>query len=671
MSDPADLNDRLNVAVQKAENGATIYHDMANKPEGVYVDTASGPRPSLAEWLRAKGEVIDEQVAGILQPTLDAADRAELAAANAAASANQKPSIADGLATTEGSGPNNRFFSVPAEGDTLSVHYRNDGGSAVEIGRVFSASVVAALRALIKSTPTGTSSTVAHIFEDGYGFVLAKLLRDGALDLLGGKFSNGGDGIEITDVNNFILARFGAYESMIGGLILRPTTTPGIEITDQNGFVLTRFDGAAPATTIPASSSADLNQQQQTDRMHVLGYGQSLSKAVHSVPAISTTQPYGNLMPASGLMILPGEAGYNASSFVPLVEKDGISNGSEVGESPVSGLLNGVVRRAVADGEASTDWVFVGSATGYGGRSVEALSPGGETGNFEKMVELVRDCAATAAAEEKSYSVWAYTWDQGENNYGAAAPTKSPYKYMQLQLNLFDELTRRLVSITTQKFRPFLFTYQCSAHRRYSKDFNGIALAQWRASRQRPDVVVAVPVYIMPVYTVDNLHLTNEGSWLLGEYRSRAMYETMIRRERKWRPLEPVSVDWAADHIDIKFHVPRGELVLDTALCAAAVNFGFDVRESNVVATDIISSVTVFSRDTIRIALSRPASVDAVISYARGRNGDPTASGPTLGPRGNLRDTHGLFDTAISPLGNTFALHNPCVMFQYDRRTGF
>ncbi|MNH27130.1 hypothetical protein D3C79_872260 [compost metagenome] len=129
-------------------------------------------------------------------------------------------------------------------------------------------------------------------------------------------------------------------------------------------------------------------------------------------------------------------------------------------------------------------------------------------------------------------------------------------------------------------------------------------------------------------------------------------------------------MDWQANHIDIKFHVPRGELVLDTALANAAPNFGFDIRESGVVQ-NIITNVTVTALDTVRIELSRSATADAVVSYARGRPNDPKASGPVNGARGNLRDTHGLYDTALSPLGNTFALHNPCVMFQFDRKTGF
>jgi hypothetical protein len=266
--------------------------------------------------------------------------------------------------------------------------------------------------------------------------------------------------------------------------------------------------------------------------------------------------------------------------------------------------------------------------------------------------------------------VWAYNWDQGESNYSNSSYTKSPYQYLQYQLDIFDSLTRKVLDITKQNFRPYLFTYQVGAHRVYSMDTMPVAQAQWRASRMRPDVVLAVPVYICAT-GADGLHLTNEGSWLLGEYRSRAMYETMVRRSGKWRPLEPLEVEWTDGYIDIKFHVPRGRLVLDAALATLTPNFGFDVREAGVLVAGLISEVTLIGSDTVRLVLSRAAAVNSSVSYALGRPGDATVSGPIAGARGNLRDTHGLFDSAVSPLGNTFALHNPCVMFQYDRKNGF
>ncbi|MBK5008379.1 hypothetical protein IAE33_000239 [Pseudomonas sp. S60] len=528
------------------------------------------------------------------------------------------------------------------------------------------------IAALIKPSP---SVQISHEFLDANRFMIGglrvdgTLLMDGGLEMATGQIKPGADGFEFLDANRFVMGRVNAGEGFLGGLAWRNTPFPGIEIVDQYGFVLQSFDNTPPLAaggSLTPPPFPMLNCQLRTQIMLIIGYGQSLSRAVNSVPAISTTQPYSNIMIASGTKIRNGEAGYNAGSFVPLVAK---TEGSE-GEDPVIALCNGVVRRLVADGEAYADWVFLGTSPGRSARSVEELGPSSDSNAFyNKMVRYVQDAKNLADASGKTFSCWAYCWDQGESNY-VGAFTRSPYQYAQLMLALFDTLTRQIVGITGQQFQPYIFSYQVAAHRVYSIDKNTVALAQWRISRERPDFVLAVPVYIIPVVDVDKLHLTNEGSWLLGEYRSRAMYQTMIRRSGKWRPLEPIAVDWQAGYVDVKFHVPSGPLVLDTALCAQTVNMGFDIRENDVVA-EIITGVAVTAKDTVRITLSREANTNAVLSYARGRNGDPAASGPVLGARGNLRDSHGLHDTAVSPLGNTFALHNPCVMFQYSRATGF
>lgn len=557
---------------------------------------------------------------GVMRPT-NAKVLADLA--SQMSGAQIYTSVALGLASTTSGG----YFSVTASNnDEYIVLYRNDSGSASEIKRYPSTLAVDEINERISSSAA--------------------------------------QGVELTDENGFGLARFAGNEASMAGLAVKVVDLNSIEFTDRNGFVIFRSDSSPSAIGGAGAFPLALGSQLRTQVMHIIGYGQSLARGVNSQPAISTTQPYGNLMIASGVKIRPGEPGYDASTFVPLIET---TVGTE-GESPTTGLCNGLVRRAIGDGEVQADWTFLGSSSGRSGKSIEQLSFGGE-GDAERTVQLVKDCKAIARGQGKSYSVWAYAWDQGETNY-IGSWTHSAYQYAQMELSLFDEMTNQVQAITQQKFRPYLFTYQVGAHRKYSVDEMSIALAQWRVSRDRADVVVAVPAYIMPVGS-DLLHLTNEGSWLLGEYRSRAMYETMIRRNGKWRPLEPISVEWTDAYIDIRFHVPRGDLVLDSALAAAVPNFGFDVRESGSVVTDIISGVEVTAKDTVRIGLSRATTAAAVVSYARGRTGDPEASGPVTGARGNLRDTHGLFDTAVSPLGNTFALHNPCVMFQYDRKTGF
>ncbi len=602
---------------------------------------------------------------GVMRPT-NAKILADLAAQMSGAMIYTTPAL--GLAGTV----NGSYFSVLSTATEGYVDlYLNNAGAAVPVDTYPNSTALASVAGLVKAND---GDSIAHSFEDGFGFVLAQLLKNGTLDLRGGTITAAGDGLEVSDKNGFILARLGLAESMFNGMYVRrlPSGTSGFEIVDRNGFIMARFGSAV---VIPGSAGAAsmanypaLNAQQRTAVMHVINYGQSLSRGQEAIPAISTVQPYSNLMIASGTKVRYGESGYNAGSFVPLVEA---TSGAE-GETPVTAMCNGIVRRAVDGGESATDWVFLGSSPGRGGRAIEELMPGYSAGWFEKMISLVKDCKARADAIGKTYSVWAYSWEQGETNYVQDTTwTRSPYQYLQYQLSLFDELTRQVQVISGQKFRPYLFSYQVAAHRKYDRDIMGVALAQWRASRERDDVVLSVPAYIFTTQTSDNLHLTNESSWLMGEYHSRAMYETMIRRNGKWRPLEPVSIDWDGLIIDIKLHVPSGSLVLDTALAAAAPNFGFDIREAGSVVADLITTVTVTSKDTVRLALSRPASTDAVLSYARGRNGDPLASGPVSGARGNLRDTHGLFDTATSPQGTTYALHNPCVMFQFDRKTGF
>lgn len=546
-----------------------------------------------------------------------------------------------------------------------------------ELAATMESAAMAELRSLLREIPVDPGTTSAHEFSDGFGFILAKILIDGTFDLPGFQLKTAPAALEIGDESGFTTTKLGIFESVINGLTIRIDPTKGIYVTDEFGFIIAKADKdgaywgsqAAPTQVLPPKV-AQLDQQQRTDIKQIIEYGQSLSVGHSALPAISLTQPYLNVMLQSGVRLRPGDVDYDKTAFAPLVEAVGPPVSSNQGETPVTGICNGITRRAIEAGEVAENWVMCGAAPGRSGWSVEQLSPAplGTQLAFEKVIELVKDANDLAVSLGKSYSVWAYSWEQGESNYNDPW-ARTPYQYMQYQLALFDRMTVDVMGVTGQLFRPYLFTYQVAAHRRYNRDVMPIALTQWRISRQRPDVVVAAPCYMFKT-AADNLHLTNESSWLLGEYKARAIFKTMVNRSGKWRPLEPVSVDWQPTYIDVKFHVPHGKLVLDTALCAMTENFGFIIREADAPST-IISSVTVTSFDTVRIALSSPATSDAVLTYARGKPGDLAHSGPTTGARGNLRDTHGDVDKVMSPTGITYDMHNTCVMFEYSRKSGF
>lgn len=54
MSDPADINDRLEAAAVKAEGGSEIMRRFANDPVGSFIPTETGPIPSIKEWIDQK-----------------------------------------------------------------------------------------------------------------------------------------------------------------------------------------------------------------------------------------------------------------------------------------------------------------------------------------------------------------------------------------------------------------------------------------------------------------------------------------------------------------------------------------------------------------------------------------------------------------------------------------
>lgn len=648
----------LSESAQRSKAASGLQHQIIHGDAQTDVLTESGPVPTLAKQARLYSEAIPDAVTELSAQMTDG-------------------KIHDSEAEGRNKVGDGQYFYVKPTNPLLfsrSLFRRLSATTSTHIVDDPSAAAVAEISATANGVAEKinelNSAEVALQLEDELRFVLLKIMTDGSIDMLKSLLKNSdGSGLEISGDDGFISSRIGIASSDINGLRIVPTEITGLEFVDEGGFIVGRIDDAGAffgvAQAPPQAVSpvvAALGQQQRTDLIHIIGYGQSLSLGAFSTPLLSTAQPYGNLMLQGGLSTRPGEPGYNASAFVPLVEA---IRGVE-GETPVSAQCNGFVRRAIEFGELQSSWTLLGTAAGRGGRSVEELMAGSP--EYRGLIQIVKDSKALADGMGKSYSVWAYTWDQGEANHKVGS-THSAYQYAQYQLELFDSLTREIVNIIGQRSRPYIFTYQVAAHRAYHSDKMEIAKAQWRVSRERADISLSSPAYIFPTVD-DNIHLTNEGSWLMGEYRSRAMFETMMKRGQKWRPLEPVAVQWTATYIDVEFHVPHGELVLDSALAAPTVNFGFDVRENDLVV-DIITSVSVLNKTTIRLNLSRPTALNASISYGRGRVGDPTAGGPVIGARGNLRDTHGLVDIVQSPSGQSYALHNACVMFEYSRKIGF
>lgn len=386
----------------------------------------------------------------------------------------------------------------------------------------------------------------------------------------------------------------------------------------------------------------------KTDYMHIVSYGQSLSRGATSRPPITTSQPYKNVTFASGVLPRHTET-HDYTSFKPLIEQEFTGEG----ETPVSAMLNNLVRYKVESGESANDWVFVGTAPGRGGQPIVNLHKG--TVMWDGMLEQFRSAYAIAQSQNKSYSVWAMAWTQGENDYGRDTTQD---EYYQLLKQMHDDFADDVVNITKQNFKPPIVMYQVAAHRRYKRNNNQIALAQLQLANDNPDIIMACPIYHLP-HNTDNLHLTADSSYQLGCYYAKALNQTLGTGE-KWQPLQPTDVLWQDKVIDILFNKPS--IVIDTTLVLQTHNYGFDVYSDDLL-DDIITDIKVIG-NRVRIILSETPKLGSKLCYARGRDNDPATAGHINGARGNLRDNAGDDDNYQDSKGVTRYMHNWCVMFE-------
>lgn len=500
------------------------------------------------------------------------------------------------------------------------------------------------------------------------------------VELLAGRDAKAAWGV--ADADGRMALAVGHQGEVIFGGVSAETPSPSevsmpFSVADQLGRVALYIDRqgtvhipalAADSSNPDQPSTLAVLRNQRTDYMHIVSYGQSLSRGATSGPtAITTTQPYNNVTFLSGVLGRPPFA-TDYSGFKPLVEAYLEVTQNEA-ESPTSTIANGLVTSRVAAGDEAEDWVFVGTAPGQGGQSISDLSKG--TVRWERMIDQFRAALLLAASESKSYSVWGMAWTQGENNYAVNPVTGVDWtadEYRDLFRKLVLDLGEDSQAVTGQDFQPPVSTYQTCAHRRYGRDHNNVAIGQWLAARDDASISMACPIYQIP-HNTDNLHLTGDSYIQLGKYHERALAKMVFERE-KFIPTWPTAVLWQGKVIDITFHVPVGELVFDTTIVAAAPNMGFDIWSGTAQVSGAISSVNIIGRDRVRIVLAEEPPLDALLTYARGRVGDPATGGPINGPRGNLRDTAGDTDNYQDSQGVTRYLHNWCVMFEYSYAKG-
>jgi hypothetical protein len=424
------------------------------------------------------------------------------------------------------------------------------------------------------------------------------------------------------------------------------------------------------------SASADLVPVPYVDFdiNHVLSTGQSNSVAHGGIPPLTASQPFSNLMFDVGVMTSgtcekEGCRVYQTpSSFAPLVEGDSFWWPVE---TMSSGLGNEAAMLARTK-EAKASHAVLVSLAGRNGLTYWCLRKGGcnytdptYVNAFAESMMEVSSAKALAAAAGKSYVVRLVTSIHGESDdYGYAVGTQEfpldgsdgTYRALADYSDALVEWQRDyeagVKAITGQSQPVPLLISQFSGWN--DAPTSAVTQFQYEAHLKAPGKVVLVAPGYPLTYAADCRHYDNNGERRLGEYFGKA-YARIILEGLPWEPLRPSTVTHAGNVVTAKFLVPVPPLVLDTELVTNPGAYGFDAVDpaGNAIA---VTGVALSGPDTVTVTLATTPSAGARLRYAFA--GIPhTCVGPTVGPRGNLRDS----DPTPSNYG--YSLHNWAVHF--------
>lgn len=457
---------------------------------------------------------------------------------------------------------------------------------------------------------------------------------------------------------------------------IKQTDDNSIVLCDETGRTFVKLSEAGIeaeglAKNQPTNNFKNLDFDNDfTDINYVAVYGQSLSRETVA-NAITTTQPFQNIMLKSGVWTRYNDTGYDKTEYIPMVEGVGTT-----GETPVSSICNGIVSRYVSEMPNYPVPVFAGATHGWGNRSIKRLSKSGQgwwtDGFYERMLQQLTDNKTLADSLGKTFSIQGFVYNQGQKDAQEGTSderaTPNQYEYVHLLTRLRKHFSADVKAITGQDFSPIVVLNQICSHLHTGTTVTmQISLIQAQICRTSDNFVMAYPDYILKKQS-DNMHLTPESCWLGGQYTARALHQA-IYRHQKFQPLEPINVQLSNNKILVTYNNST-QLRISTELCKLAENFGFDIWRSGVVVENMISKVRVVGFNQIEITLNDNLQINDQICYARGRKSTPAVSADALTSRGNVLDSAGFNDVVTSPLGNKFKLHNASLMWQWSQKDG-
>lgn len=378
----------------------------------------------------------------------------------------------------------------------------------------------------------------------------------------------------------------------------------------------------------------------ETEKVYyILSTGQSLAMGYNSTIALTTAQPYTNLMFDPGV-----EA--TATPLIPLVESGQGERGNV--ETPSSGMVNSL------SAYRYNEFPFALGLHGKSGTAYSGLQK--DSTPYNTGITQVTNAKSYLDGVSKTIIPIAITNVHGESDYYAGLASTYAANLLQWQTDYKNDVN----AITGRNDALPMFINQMN-----TAAYGDIAQAQLDAHQDNPGKIILVGPKYQYTYASDHLHLTNTQSKHSGEMFAKVINKVVFEGET-WNPLMPTSVSRSENIVTIDYAIPTGTLAIDTTNVTARTNYGFEFSETGGSGTTI-SSVELIEGDTkVKITLSgTPTGTDQRIKYAwtcplgTGVDCGNSASASYVG--GNIRDT----DTSVSgsPTGTGLPLYDWGVAF--------
>jgi len=458
-------------------------------------------------------------------------------------------------------------------------------------------------------------------------------------------FTGPSSGTVDTTSTNFTVTPNGEYTGTItpsstGSGTFSPTSLTWSGASDAKTFTYTPSSTSGSPHTISVSSSPSLTNSSgnisftvnaKTTYYQILSTGQSLATVYYATPAISTSQPYNNLM------LTPGVEGTSAP-LIPLVES-GQGEGGNV-ETISSGMANTLhaLENLVSP---ITVGLHAHSGTAYSG-----LKKG--TSWYNKGMT---QASVTKTYIENTlggiYRPLAITSIHGESDYVAGTGANYENDLTEWQSDYQNDLN----ALTGRSDTIPLFINQMN-----SAPTGTIADAELSAHINNPGKVILVEPKYQYHYRSDKLHMdVNTQEKQMGEMFAKVMSKVLFKGQT-WNPLMPSSITRSGNIITISYQIPYGTLAIDTTNVAARPSNGFEFAQTGGNSVSISSVELINNNSQVKITLSdTPTGTNQRLRYAWScyvaatwcaQAGDATAVG------GNIRDT----DTSVSPSSDSTGL---------------